>query len=634
MARIATLADKEAVEREMPWQERLAARSLYEQLTTTASRFPERPAITFQLRSGPRDKLVTLTWAETRAQVTQAANLFRRLGIGPTDTVAYVLPNAVETAVVLLAGATAGVVAPVNPLLSVEHMAEILRECGARVVVTLRSFPKTDLAQKVADAVALAPSVETVLEVDLARSLAPPLAWIVPLIRPKLAVRHRAHVLDLAREMAKESATALDFAETLDDRVCAAFHTGGTTGMPKVARHRARGILYNGWCGQFYMFTEADVLMCPLPLFHVFAAYPILMTCLVSGAQMVMPTPQGYRGDGVMDNFWKLIERHKVTFLITVPTAVSALMQRKVDADVSTLRLAISGSAPMPVELFHRFEAATGVRALEGYGLTEATCLVAVNPPYGERKVGSVGIPFAYTDVAILKCDPDGRVLATCATDEIGEICVRNPGVNPEVYADPARNRGMIAEGGYLRTGDLGRLDADGYLWITGRAKDLIIRGGHNIDPGEIEAALMAHPAVAFVGAVGQPDAHSGELPAAYVELCAGATATSEELIEHARAHIGESAAVPKHLEIVPELPKTAVGKVFKPDLRRRAIARVFDAALAAAGSGTRVAAVVEDRRLGLVALLVPGPEGRDERVAGVLGSYTVPWRWQEPAGH
>ena len=142
MARIATLADKQAVEREMPWEDRLAARSLYEQLTTTASRFPDRPAISFQLRSGPRDKRLTLTWAETRAQVTQAANLFRRLGIGPADTVAYVLPNAVETAVVLLAGATAGVVAPVNPLLSVEHMAEILRECGARVVVTLQALPE------------------------------------------------------------------------------------------------------------------------------------------------------------------------------------------------------------------------------------------------------------------------------------------------------------------------------------------------------------------------------------------------------------------------------------------------------------------------------------------------------------
>ena len=207
---------------------------------------------------------------------------------------------------------------------------------------------------------------------------------------------------------------------------------------------------------------------------------------------------------------------------------------------------------------------------------------------------------------------------------------MKNPGVNAEVYADPARNRGMIAEGGYLRTGDLGRLDADGYLWITGRAKDLIIRGGHNIDPAAIEEALMAHPAVAFVGAIGQPDARSGELPAAYVELCAGAAVTAEELLDHARAHIAERAALPKHLEIVPELPKTAVGKVFKPDLRRRAITRVFDAALAEAGSAARVAAVVEDRRLGLVAELAAGPDGRDDAAAAALGGFTVPWRWRD----
>jgi fatty-acyl-CoA synthase len=507
----------------------------------------------------------------------------------------------------------------------------ILRETNAKVVVTLAPFPKTDLAQKVAEAVALAPGVETVLQVDLARYLAPPLAWIVPLIRPKLKPAHKARVLDLNRAMAPENGAALDFVEEGDDRVCAFFHTGGTTGLPKIAQHRASGILYNGWCGAYYIFTEADVLMCPLPLFHVFAAYPILMSCLMTGAQMVMPTPQGYRGEGVMDNFWKLIARHRVTFLITVPTAVASLMQRKVDADVSTLSLAISGSAAMPVELFHRFEEATGVKVMEGYGLTEATCLVAINPPYGERKIGSIGFPFPYTEVRILRCDPDGAILKECSTDEVGEICVRNPGVSGEIYTDPARNRGVIAAGGYLRTGDLGRIDADGYIWITGRAKDLIIRGGHNIDPAMIEDAMMLHPEVAFAGAIGQPDERAGELPAVYVELVAGGAAGAEELMGHARSHIQEPAAVPKHLEVLAELPKTAVGKVFKPDLRRRAIARVYDAALDAAGSGARVAAVVEDSRLGLVAEVAAGPEGRDpDGVGGVLGRFTVPWRWRE----
>ncbi|MCA9712901.1 MAG: AMP-binding protein, partial [Myxococcales bacterium] len=199
-------------------------------------------------------------------------------------------------------------------------------------------------------------------------------------------------------------------------------------------------------------------------MFHVLAAYPVFMSCLTSGAQIVFPTPQGFRGAGVLKNFWKLIERYRASFVITVPTAVSALMQRPVDADVSTLRLAISGSAAMPVELFHRFEEATGVMILEGYGLTEATCLIAVNPPYGERKIGSVGLPFAYTDVRILHCDAGGGIVKECGTDEVGEICARNPGVNAAVYTDAEKNRGIIAEGGYLRTGDLGRLDSDGYL--------------------------------------------------------------------------------------------------------------------------------------------------------------------------
>ena len=630
MTQIATLADTRAVEAEMPLERRWAARSLYEQLAETAARFPDRPAISFQLKSGPRDRAVTLTWTELKAEVTRLANLLHRLGIGPGDGVAYVLPNGLEAPVALLAGATAGVVTPVNPLLGPEAMAGILREVRARVVITLGPFPKSDVAGLVAAAVAEAPEVRHVLRVDLGRYLAPPLGWVARFLGKRPTARHSAEVLDLRGAMARERSDALDFAETLGDRFCARVHTGGTTGMPKIAQHRARGILYNGWCGKFYMFTEADVLLCPLPMFHVLGAYPILMSCLVSGAQLVMVTPQGYRGEGVFDNFWKLIERWKVSFLITVPTATARLMREKINADVSSLRLAISGSAAMPVELFHRFEEATGVRVLEGYGMTEATCLVSINPPYGERKIGSVGLPFAYTDIRILRCDAEGRVVKVCDTDESGEICVRGPGVNADVYADPSKNRGMLTADGFLRTGDLGRLDADGYLWITGRAKDLIIRGGHNIDPAEIEDALMRHPDVTFVGAIGQPDAHSGEVPAAYVELASGAAATVDELMRFARDHIPEQAAVPKHLEVLPELPKTAVGKVFKPDLRRLAIRRVYTEALSAAGRPETIVGVVEDRKLGLVAVLAPGPGGRDdEGVAGALGPYLAPWRWQ-----
>ncbi|MEM9779472.1 MAG: acyl-CoA synthetase [Pseudomonadota bacterium] len=629
---IATVTDKHAFEAQQPIDDRWSARTLYDLMTQTVERSGDRPAVSFQIKSGPKDKVQTMTWRAFKDRVTQAANLFRKLGVGPGDVVAYILPNCNETAVTLLAGATAGIVSPINPLLDAEQIADILRETGAKVVVTLAPFPKSDLNAKVAEATANAPEVKTILQVDLTHYLSPPVSWLVPLLRPKAAHGVRAEVMDFNTAVSAEAADALSFEQDFSDPICAYFHTGGTTGMPKVARHRHSGIIYNGWCGDTYIFTDRDVLLCPLPLFHCLAAYPVLMSCLFSGAQMVMVTPAGYRGDGVYENFWKLIERHRVSFLITVPTAAAALMQRPVDADVSSLRYALSGSAPLPSELYRRFEEATGLTILEGYGMTEATCLVSINPPAGERKIGSVGFPFPYTEVKILDCAVDGTVKAVRDVDEIGEICVKNPGVvTGETYTEAQKNRGLYTEDGFLRTGDLGRLDADGYIWITGRAKDLIIRGGHNIDPAVIEDALMSHDDVAFAGAIGQPDPHSGEVPAVYVELRDGAEVEISALQAHADAHIGERAAHPKHIEIVPEMPKTAVGKVFKPDLRRMAVKRVYDDVLSRHDIHATVSEVVEDKTRGLVARLSrSGQDINDEAVNNALGTMARPWEWAD----
>ncbi|WP_367153204.1 hypothetical protein [Leisingera sp. F5] len=179
-----------------------------------------------------------------------------------------------------------------------------------------------------------------------------------------------------------------------------------------------------------------------------------------------------------------------------------------------------------------------------------------------------------------------------------------------------------------MRTGDLGRIDEDGYLWITGRAKDLIIRGGHNIDPAEIEEALLGHEAVAFAGAIGQPDAHSGELPCAFVELVGGASVSEEELLEYCKIHVHERAAIPKHLTVLDELPKTAVGKVFKPDLRKHAITRVYNGSLEKAGLAARVVSVIDDKKRGLVAQVAANGSAEPE-ISGVLDNFTRPW---EPA--
>lgn len=628
MKAFASVADRDAIEAEKAWADRDTAQSMYQFLSRTRDAHADKPAISFQLQSGATDRAETLTWAQYHAKVTQAANMFRSLGIGPNDVVAFVLPNCTETAVTVLGASVAGIVNPVNPLLDADQISSILRETKAKVVVTLKSFPKTEVAQRVAEAVRHAPDVKTVLEIDLTRYLSPPKSWIVPLIRPKNVVAHNATVLNFNVEIARHPSDKLTFDDVLTDRIGAYFHTGGTTGMPKVAQHKVSGMVYNGWLGSQLIFDKSDTVICPLPMFHVFAIYPILMSMIGSGAHVIFPTPAGYRGEGVFDNFWKLVERWKVTYMITVPTALSALMQRPVNADVSTLRGAFSGSAPLPLELYKRFEKATGVAIIEGYGLTECTCLVSCNPPQGNKKIGSVGIPLPYTHVRILHHDAAGGV-TDCGIDQVGEICVSNPGVFPgSTYTEEDKNHNLFAEGLYLRTGDLGRMDAEGYLYITGRAKDLIIRGGHNIDPAEIEEALAGHEAVAMVGAIGQPDAHAGEIPCAYIELVKGADVTVEALMEFARKHIHERAAVPKTIEILDELPKTAVGKVFKPDLRRLAITRIYNDALMAADLPVRVDAVIEDKKRGLVAQITRVDGVTDDAVTEVLGQFIRPWDW------
>ena len=610
------------IENEVAWKDRDNPKTLYGMISRTVEKFPNHDAVSYQIFSGPKDKAETFSWKELFDKTTQAANMFRALGVNETDVVAYVLPNSNETLLSLLGGAVSGIVAPINPLLDVKQIAAILRETNAKVVVTLKAFPKTDVCQKTAEAVALAPNVHTVLEVDLLRYLTPPKSWIVPLIRPKSNVQHSAKVIDFNQLLSEQNLT-LDFEDIQKDRVAAYFHTGGTTGMPKVAQHKYSGLVYNGWLGAKLIFSEDDNIICPLPLFHVFASHVIIMGAISSGAHVVFPTPQGYRGEGVFDNFWKLVERWKITFIITVPTAVSQLMQRPVDADVSSIKTAFSGSAPMPTELFRRFEEATGVEVIEGYGLTEATCLVSCNPPLGSKRIGSVGYQFPYTDVKIVK-EENGK-LKECAVDEVGEVCISNPGVfDGSTYTDQDKNKDLYYKKKYLRTGDLGRVDTDQFLWITGRAKDLIIRGGHNIDPAIIEEALLGHDAVAFAGAIGQPDAYSGELPCTYVELVDGAEISEAELLEYANENIKEPGAKPKHLEVLEELPKTAVGKVFKPDLRKMAITRVYNEALLAKQTDAKVTAVEDNKKLGLTAK-VHGAAS-DEEIGAALQDFAGAW--------
>jgi fatty-acyl-CoA synthase len=296
--------------------------------------------------------------------------------------------------------------------------------------------------------------------------------------------------------------------------------------------------------------------------------------------------------------------------------------------DLSSLKVFVSGGSTVPVELIRRIETEIGVPVVEGYGMTEVHCYSTMNPMHGERRPGSVGLRLPYTEVRIADVAGDGTIRGDCPLGTIGHVLMRGPQVTPG-YLDPRHDKGAMLADGWLDSGDLGRLDADGYVWLTGRSKDLIIRGGHNIDPIVIEEALVRHPAVETAAAVGLPDTYAGELPMAFVQLKPNATATAEELREFCRQEIPERAAVPVQVVPIPTMPLTGVGKIFKPALRLDAAQRAFDAAL----MPLRADGVTADVTVGndpvhgtLATVRVDGPssEAIMKRCAELLGGFQI----------
>ncbi|MEL7311315.1 MAG: acyl-CoA synthetase [Pseudomonadota bacterium] len=604
------------IEREYP-------KSIYESLIETSVSVGDQPGISFQMDGRPRCRSTTMTWRQTVDDAIRFARFARENGIQPSDKVAYLLPNLPETVVTYLGAMVAGCVVPINPLLEPKQIASILRTTGAKMLVTLAPIPGVDIAQRAAAAVAELESTIAVVEVDITRHLPPVKRWLAGALRPNVVYRPDVQRVAFSDALDSQSTDWTDDASS-DDRPVACFHTGGTTGNPKVVQHFERGVIFTGWLGATMLFSKTSVALCPLPLFHVFGCHAVIMSAVLSGAHVVLPSPAGFRGPGVIDNFWRLIERWQATFVIAVPTAMSAMLQRPVDADVSSVDLLLCGSAPLPVALYERFERETGIEVVEGYGMTEATALVAANPVGGRKKIGSVGFPFPGVDVRIHK-RVDGQSV-TCPANEIGEIAVRGPGVRTDALYLDAAAEPVDSVDGFLLTGDLGHFDDDGYLWVTGRVKELIIRGGHNIDPAAIEAAFAAHTAVDLVAAVGQPDTHAGEVPCVYVTLRDELEGGAESLAAAVRPTITEQAAWPKHVEIMDALPQTAVGKVFKPALRKMAVRRVFDATLANAGLQARTADVV-DGPTGLLVKLSGYSADEVAEIQTALGDFTIPWR-------
>jgi fatty-acyl-CoA synthase len=372
-------------------------------------------------------------------------------------------------------------------------------------------------------------------------------------------------------------------------------HTGGTTGTPKIAAHThanqlacARGIAESSGL------APGDGVLAGLPLFHVNALIVTGIAPLYSGARAVWPGPAGYRAPALYARFWKIIEHYQIAAMSAVPTVYGALTQVPVDADISSLTVSIVGAAPLPPAVRDGFARHTGRRLLEGYGLTEATCASTWNRPGADRP-GSVGQPLPGQQVKAVRASADGS-WQDCGPGEAGVLVIGGPAVFAGYVtglrdSGPRVSRGDTVRDGWLDTGDLGHVDADGYVYLTGRAKDLIIRGGHNIDPRVIEEALLGHPAVTAAVAVGMPDVHAGEVPVAYVVPADPGTFDEAGLLEWAASTIGEPAARPKRIYAIPAIPLTAVGKQFKPalaaDAARHAVAEALDRAGLGAGEIT-----------------------------------------------
>jgi fatty-acyl-CoA synthase len=292
-------------------------------------------------------------------------------------------------------------------------------------------------------------------------------------------------------------------------------------------------------------------------MFHGNATMATGLVPFSIGGHVVLLSPSGYRDPSIMQNFYKIVEYYRAVTFSCVPTILSVLLDiPKQGEDISSLRYAGCGAAPLSMDVFRRFEARSGMKIIEGYGLTEGTLCSTLNPMYGEKKIGSVGIRIPYQELKVFVESPDG--FREAETDEIGNVCIKGPNVFPG-YLEKEHNKGIWIKDGWLNTGDMGRLDVDGYLWLTGRKKELIIRGGHNIDPAIIEEPLYRHPQVKFAAAVGQPDPHAGEIPVAYVQLKEGASSTSGQILEYLKKEVGERAAIPKEVFILREIPLTPI---------------------------------------------------------------------------
>ncbi|CPT91924.1 acyl-CoA synthetase [Mycobacteroides abscessus] len=559
--------------------------TIYDLLARSAAQHANKPAL--RLLKGGREWLSPTTWTynELLGRVTQAANMYHALGLGGGGVVGLLLPNTPASYPALLGAQAVGIANPVNPMLATAHIIDILGLTGAQILIAPAPALDPDGWQKARDVLDALPEIATLITVggDVPH---PPDRWAGDF--DDLLSTHITTHLD-----AKTQRTSSDIA--------AYFHTGGTTGTPKVAPHTHANEIYVAWAlSQHNAFGGDLAVLSGLPLFHVNAVLVSTLTPLLAGGTTVALGPLGFRDRDAVADFWRIIEHYRITTFSTVPTVYASLPPLPEDVDISSLRAGIVGAATLPTAVRTNFERVTGVPMIEGYGLTEGTC-ASTFMPLGDTRYGSVGPPLPYQRVKALRLDREGRPTGDCAAGETGMLAISGPAVFPGYLRPgpdgPAPDPAGVIQDGWLLTGDLGRLDTDGFVYMTGRAKDLIIRGGHNIDPRPIEEAMLSHSDVVAAAAVPRPDVHSGEVPVVYLVLREGANPPATELQQWAADHCAEPASIPKFFHVVDSIPVTAVGKVHKVPLIHDSVRRAVLHQLGTAGLTAEVSVSDTDGR-------------------------------------
>lgn len=561
---IRDLTDIRAIER-LDYEQAVPVRSTHELLARSARLHGDRPALVYLPDGGANDHPVTVSFSELLDHVNRAANALRSLGVRREDCVALLLPSMPETVIAFFAAQLAGRVCPINYMLAPDKIAELIDHSGSKVLIALGPDPDFAIWQKTEEIRRHSRVLQEVLSVG------------------DTAGASTRNFGDLA---ASQPPTPSFDVEIGRDEIAAFFHTGGSTGLPKLVKHTHRNEVHVAWfSGMLYDIGPEDVVLNGFPFFHVAGSMVLAGAAIAAGAATLIPSKLGMRNKRFVEEYWTIVDRFGVTLLSGGPTFVSTIMERPVDnCSIDHVKGLFGGGSPIPRELAARFETRFGVPIRSIYGMTEAAGMVSAVPRHAERRPGASGWPLPFCEAGVFAPGENGHpdLSRPLEAGAHGAIAIRGENVTPGYTSEDITATALV--GDWLITGDTGHIADDGQVFVLGRSKDVIIRGGHNIDPLVIEDALMHHPDVELCAAVGEPNRYSGELPVAFVKLKRGSSAGAADIIKEVRTHIPEPAAVPKQLYVIDQMPLTTTGKVFKPALRQmateRALLRDFEAIL------------------------------------------------------